>query len=486
MFQAGQQIGVYKLIRKLAKGGFGEVWLAEKQSEFVTKKFAIKLPLDEQVDFEAIRHEATLWEQASGHPNVLPLIDADIYDNQVAIISEYAEDGSLDDKLKKIGKFPIEQAVELTIGILNGLDYLHSKNIIHRDVKPQNILLQGDTPRLTDFGISRAIHTSTISSVIVGTENYMAPEAFEGVRNVQTDVWSVGVVLYKLLSGRMPFPQANPSEIMYAVLMNEPAPLPEEIPVGLQKIIFKALEKDCGLNGNPPQRYQSAAEMREDLLNFLEMYSQSLSMPEMPVMQAQTHSEIPTRVKMHIPLQSPGNNIFKQIFASTKNLPFVIILGLAGILLFGWLAVKIFSGASATSSNISNTVKNSNLTANGSSVSTVEYSERAYKYFEKKDYNRAIEVYSEAIELNPNDYTLYNDRGLVYYTKRDYDKAIADFDKSIELHPASLTYNNRGVAYEDKGDRENAVADYRKALQLDPDNEQANQNLEKLNERRRR
>lgn len=167
MFQTGQQIGSYTLIRKLGTGGFGEVWLAERRTQFVTKKVAIKLPLKEQIDFESIRQEATLWEQASGHPNVLPIIDADIYDGQVAIISEFAEDGSLDDKLNKIGKIPIKQAIEITIDILKGLEFLHNKKIIHRDIKPQNILLQGETPRLADFGVSRAIQSSTVSAIFI-------------------------------------------------------------------------------------------------------------------------------------------------------------------------------------------------------------------------------------------------------------------------------------------------------------------------------
>src|SRR5215210_3674630 len=124
MFRAGQQIGVYTLVGKLGRGGFGEVWLAEKRSQFVTKKVAVKLPHDEQVNLEAIKQEATLWEQASGNTNVLPIIDADIYEGQVVIVSEYAEGGSLADKLKTDGKLPVERALEMTIGILNGLEYL--------------------------------------------------------------------------------------------------------------------------------------------------------------------------------------------------------------------------------------------------------------------------------------------------------------------------------------------------------------------------
>ena len=263
MFQANQQIGGYTLIKKIGKGGFGEVWLAEQRSPFVTKKVAIKLPLDEQINFDAIRQEASLWEQASGHANILPIIDADIYDGQVVIVSEYSEGGSLFEKLNSEGKFSPQPAVETTIGILNGLDYLHSQKIIHRDIKPQNILLQRDTPRLADFGISRAMEGTTNSVTISGTDAYMAPEAFEGKRNVKTDIWSVGVVLYQLLTGGLPFPQSHPTERMFAVLHKEFAPLPTDIPQDLRNIVQKSLAK------NPTGRYQSAKEMREDLERML-------------------------------------------------------------------------------------------------------------------------------------------------------------------------------------------------------------------------
>ncbi len=113
MFHEAQQIGLYTLIRKLGRGGFGEVWLAEKRAKFVTTKVAVKLPHDEQIDPETIKQEAQLWEQASGHPNILPIIDADEYDGQIVIVSEYAPDGSLDEWLKTHGEMPIEKAVEM-------------------------------------------------------------------------------------------------------------------------------------------------------------------------------------------------------------------------------------------------------------------------------------------------------------------------------------------------------------------------------------
>lgn len=263
MFTQGQTIGPYTLISRLGKGGFGDVWLAEKRSQFIAKRVALKLPHDDQVDLKTIEREAQLWEAASGHPNVLPIIDAEVYDGQVVIVSEYADGGSLADKLKDVGTTSHKHAAELTIGILSGLEFLHNRQIIHRDIKPQNILLQGDTPRLADFGISRAMQTTAVSSTIIGTDSYMSPEAFDGKRSVQTDIWSVGVVLYQLLNGTLPFPQEHPSERLFAVLTKNFEPLDPSIPIELRQVVEKALQKQ------PENRYSSAAEMREVLVNAL-------------------------------------------------------------------------------------------------------------------------------------------------------------------------------------------------------------------------
>lgn len=261
MFSENSQIGPYVLIRKLGRGGFGEVWMAERRTKFVTTKVAVKLPLQDQVDPEAIRKEATLWEQASGHPNVLPIIDADEYDEQIVIVSEYAPDGSLEQSLKENGVMDISRAIYITIDILSGLEFLHSRNIIHRDLKPANILLQGETPRLSDFGISRALRTSvsTESKNVSGTFAYMAPEAFDGKRSIQTDIWSAGVNLYRFLTGAFPYPQKEPTALIAAIMLQEPGPLPDDVPRELKRIIAKALAK------KPEDRYSSAGEMRDEL-----------------------------------------------------------------------------------------------------------------------------------------------------------------------------------------------------------------------------
>jgi serine/threonine protein kinase len=267
MFKTGQIIGSYTLVKSLGRGGFGEVWLADWETKFATTKVAVKLPLDEQVDHTLIEQEAQLWARASGHTNVLPIIEANEYDGQIVIVSEYAPDGSLEQVLKNNGgKLSTQQAVELIIGVLNGLEFLHSKQIIHRDLKPANILFQGKTPRLADFGISRSMRTTMASRSqhISGTFAYMSPEALDGKRTVQTDIWSVGVNLYQLISGKLPFPQKEPSMLFPAIIMREPEPLPDFVPPELKEIIAKTLEK------NPENRYQDSGEVMEDLRKFLQ------------------------------------------------------------------------------------------------------------------------------------------------------------------------------------------------------------------------
>jgi serine/threonine protein kinase len=262
VLRANERIGPYQLIDKLGKGGFGEVWLAKNTVALAAREVALKIPLDDNVDLDIIRQEAAIWIKASGHPNVLPIIEANVYEDYVVIASEYAPDGSLDDWLRKHGGHApsVEAAVEMTRGILAGLEHLHSQQIIHRDLKPANILLQGATPRITDFGISRVFKSTSQSAVMAGTPAYMAPEAFNRKRNQQTDLWSVGVILYQMLTGRLPFGGNDLAELYGAILNDEPGLLSGITPERLRQVVAKALAKD------PARRYQSAAEMRANLI----------------------------------------------------------------------------------------------------------------------------------------------------------------------------------------------------------------------------
>ncbi|MEW6737375.1 MAG: serine/threonine-protein kinase [Acidobacteriota bacterium] len=254
------RIGPYILLEKLGQGAFGVVWKAKEKGNVAVRPVALKLSIDDEPNLDSILREARIWVKASGHPNVLPIIKAFVHDGKIVIVSEYAQDGSLDKWLKRNnGKAPsLASAVDMISGILSGLDYLHAQTpakprIIHRDLKPSNILLQSGVPRISDFGLARELKDNLSPRSIGGTQLYMAPEALAGERSEQTDLWSVGVIFYQLMVGKLPF------QYISDISLAAPIPFPDWVPELIQKIVYRALEK------NSRQRYQSAADMRTDL-----------------------------------------------------------------------------------------------------------------------------------------------------------------------------------------------------------------------------
>ncbi len=261
MIQAGDTIGPYTLIRPLGRGGFGEVWLAERRSSLLTTRVALKLALDSAIDIDAVRDEAQIWLKASGHTNIVPVLEAEIYDGQVVIASEYAAGGSLAEWLTgHAGKSPaVEAAIALMGGVLSGLEHLHKNNLIHRDLKPANVLLQGSTPRLTDFGLTRVLTSSGHTTNLAGTPGYMAPEVFRGQYSVASDLWAAGVLLHELLTGSLPYLQSDYYMLLLAISGDDPAPISDQVPEALQPIVATALAK------SPGDRFVSAAAMAEAL-----------------------------------------------------------------------------------------------------------------------------------------------------------------------------------------------------------------------------
>jgi serine/threonine-protein kinase len=242
--------------------------------------------LDDDIDLKTVKHEADLWAQASGHPNVVPIIEANIYDGQAVIVSEYAPGGTLASKIEMSQGAPmqIEDAAEMISGILAGLEHLHSRNIIHRDLKPANILLQGDIPRLADFGISRVLKSTSQSRNIAGTPVYMSPEAFDGNRSAQTDIWSVGVIFYQLLSGRVPYPAMDYASLVAAILTKNPDPLPSFVHPAIQEVVSRSISRDLA------RRYKSASEMRNALRTAMQIVRNNADSPTQPVIPYETKS----------------------------------------------------------------------------------------------------------------------------------------------------------------------------------------------------
>src|ERR1043166_1317479 len=261
MLECGDKIGDYRLARFLGRGQFGEVWLSGKELSFSTRKFQHALKFlfkrEEEINLNAVEAEIDTWIEASGHPNVMPVLDMIVHGDYVVIVSEFAEGGSLKRWLAKHkGKAPShEKALEMMIGILRGIEHLHSRNVVHRDLKPDNILLQGNFPRITDFGISRIVSAGSLSTVAMGSPFYMSPESFDGNKSMQTDIWSAGVIFYEMLTGEHPYSADTIYGLVASIRQDEPKPFRDGIPAKLRDIVWTALQKD------PAKRYQNAAAM---------------------------------------------------------------------------------------------------------------------------------------------------------------------------------------------------------------------------------
>ncbi len=284
MLKEGLEIKEYTLKKFLGRGGFGEVWLAEKKIEIADKKVQVALKFlsgeNQRIsDYSSVRREINTWIDASGNKNVVSVLDGFIFDEMFVIVSEYADGGSLRGWLRRNGgKSPdLAKTVEIISGILDGLSHLHSQKIIHRDLKPENILLKGDVPCIADFGVSRIIETVSLTSSNFGTNSagsplYMSPESFERVKPApQIDIWSAGVMLFEMLNGKTPYAADTIPSLIYEIVTKEPRSLPADVPENIQNVVKKALAKEVS------GRFETAREMRDALMKAF--YSQDSPQP---------------------------------------------------------------------------------------------------------------------------------------------------------------------------------------------------------------
>lgn len=271
----GQTVSHYRIEEKLGEGGMGVVYRARDLS--LNRAVAIKFISSEVADAERRERFQREAQTASSlnHPHILTVFEAGAIDGRQYLVTEYIEGFTLS-KWSRQEKPPLHRIVELAIGIADALACAHQASIVHRDVKPENILVsrQGFA-KLVDFGLARLLEGesgseeatitqgATRPGAILGTTAYMSPEQATGrLADERSDIFSFGVVLYELLAGERPFAGSSSVDLLHAIVHNLPRPLTDariDVPLLLRIIVEKALEKD------PADRYQSMREMVVDL-----------------------------------------------------------------------------------------------------------------------------------------------------------------------------------------------------------------------------
>ena len=262
----GKSILHYRILEKLGEGGMGIVYKAEdtKLNRLVAIKVLPPHLLVSEDDRSRFHREAKA-AAALNHSNIATVYEINESDEKPFIVMEYVEGATLDQTISK-GPMPLQDAISISLQIADGLQAAHKKGVVHRDVKASNILYSTEKKaKILDFGLAKTSMSTKLTQMgtTIGTVAYMSPEQVQGKEvDQRTDLWSLGVLLYEMIAGQLPFKAEYDQAIFYSIQNENPDPLTAirtGVPMSLEWIVSKLMAKD------PAERYQSANELIIDL-----------------------------------------------------------------------------------------------------------------------------------------------------------------------------------------------------------------------------
>ena len=261
MFFRGQVIGKYRVLSSLGSGGFGSVYLAE--DTWIDKKVALKVPHKQNLDFSEMLKEPRLLASMS-HPNIVTVLTAEKEENVFFIVMEYVPGDTLEHVIMREGALELTRALDFSCQICNAVDHAHGAGILHRDLRPGNMLVsESGILKVTDFGTSRFLEIAAHGTTVIGSPPYMAPEQFHGKAVFASDIYSVGVTMYQMLTGSLPYDTPSPADLarlQRGELVTAPRLKNPKIPKAINDIVLRMLVPD------PTARYQRAAEVLNAIL----------------------------------------------------------------------------------------------------------------------------------------------------------------------------------------------------------------------------
>jgi serine/threonine-protein kinase len=262
MLFKGQTLGKYRILSSLGSGGFGTVYLAE--DTWIDKKVAIKIPHKQSLDFSELVKEPRLLASMS-HPNIVTVLTAEKHDDQFFIVMEYVPGETLERVIEREGPLELARALDFTCQMCNAVDHAHRAGVLHRDLRPGNMLVTEDGMlKVTDFGTSRFLETAAHGTTVIGSPPYMAPEQFLGRAAFASDVYSIGVTMYQMLTGELPYDTPAPADLdklLRGELVTSPRLRNQRIPKSINDIVMRALAADLGT------RYPRAGDLLADVLS---------------------------------------------------------------------------------------------------------------------------------------------------------------------------------------------------------------------------
>src|SRR5690349_21982843 len=261
MFFRGQLLGKYKILAPIGSGGFGSVYLAE--DTWIDKKVALKVPHRQGVDFGELLREPRLLASLN-HPNIVSILTAEKQNNIFFIVMEFVPGETLETIIARDGALDLARALDYTCQICNAVDHAHRHGVLHRDLRPSNVLVtDSGLVKVADFGTSRFLEIAAHGTTVIGSPPYMAPEQFQGKAVFASDLYSLGVTMYQMLTGDLPYDTPTPSDLERLVrgeLLIAPRVRNPKIPKASSDIVMRAMAPEI------TDRYQRASDLLADVL----------------------------------------------------------------------------------------------------------------------------------------------------------------------------------------------------------------------------
>ena len=263
MFLKGQKVGKYEISRSLGSGGFGSVYLAK--DTWLNISVAIKVPHKQSMELFKLLKEPRL-QAALNHPNIVRMISAEKEKKVFFMVMEYIKGPTMEYVLDKEKVLDCEKAIKYISQICSAVDHAHSNKIIHRDLRPSNIIIsEKDNVKITDFGTSAWLNNVPYASTRIGSPSYMAPEQFLGKSTFRSDIYSIGCIFYEMIIGRPPIFDPDPFKILEKAKEGKITPprlKNNKTPKEIDQIIMTCLAS------NGEDRYQKASEILRDIAKF--------------------------------------------------------------------------------------------------------------------------------------------------------------------------------------------------------------------------
>jgi serine/threonine protein kinase/tetratricopeptide (TPR) repeat protein len=493
----GQEVGGYRIISQVGKGGMATVYKAFQASldRYVALKVMPPFYAQEDETFlKRFKREAQAVAKLR-HPNILIVLDFGEYEGLTYIVMEYVDAGTLTDRLGV--PMPLDETASIVDQVASALDYAHGMGVVHRDVKPSNILLpKPDWPLLTDFGLAKIVGGSrlTLTGSIAGTPAYMSPEQGQGEDvDARSDIYSLGIVLYEMTTGFVPFYAETPMAIVVKHII-EPLPLPSSknpaLPEAVERVILKALAK------NPEDRYPRVIDLAHAL---------NEAVKGTPTMKRRVPTE-PTTVKMMdasapemVEAMATGERLADEVGVETFSQPaamealpaktphlmakersfrksiqdliqhrpwlkWFIPVGLAaGLICIIGIGITLLLGP-----RLQDTLhRDVEIVA---TLTPEEHITAGQQFFDEGDYEAAIGEFQNAIALGIEDPEIHFQLAQAHIELGQEDEALDIIGVALATAPQEVWVHERaGLLYQSMDHHEEAIAQFEHMLELDPE-----------------